>query len=410
MASLPVEVLLGIYLGFLTGIIPALVAWTLGFGFKYFTGVSIPGFGVVVLAVALAGVSGGLLALADPTVTQSANAPTLVTAILVVTALSLYAHAKGDQLGANAPRKLSLSKLRERTLSRDLADLVAGGQVRIDVAGDVSDMEGYPPLSDDLRTEIREAEYTFPADLRVSELEERVAERLRTEFDLGDVTVTIDERGRASVAAAPPFSGLSKRVPAGKRAVSVDALIPTGLARGDEVTLITADAQVSGTVVSAKSADPEADKRLTAPTTPAHVEDDDEESTPRAVRAPTTAGGEGRLTAAVTRTDAEPLVRADRARVVVEARGTRLEYELISLLRRTGKRFRRFTVAAESALDGVTLGAANARETHGVAILAVRKPTGWQLVPQGTTALAGGDEVFAVGPPDKLDAFAEVVA
>ena len=409
MASLPVEILLGIYLGFLTGIIPALVAWTLGFGFKYFTGVSIPGFGVVVLAVALAGVSGGLLALADPTVTQSANAPTLVTAILVVTALSLYAHAKGDQLGANAPRKLSLSKLRERTLSRDLADLVAGGQVRIDVVGDVSDMEGYPPLSDDLRTEISDAEYTFPADLRVSELEERVAERLRTEFDLGDVTVTIDERGRASVAAAPPFSGLSKRVPAGKRAVSVDALIPTGLARGDEVTLITADAQVSGTVVSAKSPDPEADKRLTAPTTPAHVEDDDEESTPRAVRAPTTNGGEGRLTAAVTRTDAEPLVRADRARVVVEARGTRLEYELISLLRRTGKRFRRFTVAAESALDGVTLGAANARETHGVAILAVRKPTGWQLVPQATTALAGGDEVFAVGPPDELDAFGEVV-
>ena len=409
MASLPVEILLGIYLGFLTGIIPALVAWTLGFGFKYFTGVSIPGFGVVVLAVALAGVSGGLLALADPTVTQSANAPTLVTAILVVTALSLYAHAKGDQLGANAPRKLSLSKLRERTLSRDLADLVAGGQVRIDVVGDVSDMEGYPPLSDDLRTEISDAEYTFPADLRVSELEERVAERLRTEFDLGDVTVTIDERGRASVAAAPPFSGLSKRVPAGKRAVSVDALIPTGLARGDEVTLITADAQVSGTVVSAKSPDPAADKRLTAPTTPAHVEDDDEESTPRAVRAPTTNGGEGRLTAAVTRTDAEPLVRADRARVVVEARGTRLEYELISLLRRTGKRFRRFTVAAESALDGVTLGTANARETHGVAILAVRKPTGWQLVPQATTALAGGDEVFAVGPPDKLDAFGEVV-
>ncbi|AQL43482.1 potassium transporter TrkA [Halorientalis sp. IM1011] len=414
MASLPVEVLLGIYLGFLTGIIPALVAWTLGFGFKYFTGVSIPGFGVVVLAVALAGVSGGLLALADPTVTEATNAPTLVTAILVVTALSLYAHAKGDQLGADAPRRLSLSKLRERTLSRDLADRVGGGQVRIRVVGDVSDMEGYPPLSDDLRAEIREAEYTFPADLRVSELEERVAERLRTEFDLGDVAVTIDERGRASVAAAPPFSGLSKRVPAGKRAVSVDALIPTGLARGDEVTLITTDAQVRGTVVSAKTADPASDRRLTVPTTPDPDPDGDAEadegSTPRAVRAPTTTGGEGRLTAAVTRTDAEPLLRADRARVVVEARGTRLEYELISLLRRSGKRFRRFTVAADSDLDGVDLGTVNARETYGVAILGVRKPTGWQLAPQGTTALAGGDEVFAVGSPDELDAFAGVVA
>ncbi|MFB6084920.1 MAG: potassium channel family protein [Halorientalis sp.] len=411
MASLPVEILLGIYLGFLTGIIPALVAWTLGFGFKYFTGVSIPGFGVVVLAVALAGVSGGLLALADPSVTQSANAPTLVTAILVVTALSLYAHAKGDQLGANAPRKLSLSKLRERTLSRDLADLVAGGQVRIRVVGDVADVEGYPPLSDDLRTEIREAEYTFPADLRVSELEERVAERLRTEFDLSDVAVTIDERGRAAVAAAPPFSGLSKRVPAGKRAVSVDALVPTGLARGDEVTLVTPDARVDGTVVSAKTGDPASDRRLAAPVPePGPDVEADRESGSRPVRAPTATGGEGRLTVAVTRADAEPLLRADRAWAVVEARGTRLEYELVSLLRRSGKRFRRFTVAAGSVLDGATVGTANAREAHGVAILAVRKPTGWQLVPDGPTALAGGDEVFVVGPSDALDAFGEVVA
>jgi hypothetical protein len=92
MAPLPVEILLGIYLGILTGIIPALVAWGLGFLFKYFTGVSIPGFGVVVLGVALAGVSGGLLALADPIITRGANAPTVVTGILVVIGLSLYAH------------------------------------------------------------------------------------------------------------------------------------------------------------------------------------------------------------------------------------------------------------------------------------------------------------------------------
>ncbi|WP_336002081.1 potassium channel family protein [Halorientalis halophila] len=420
MASLPVEVLLGVYLGFLTGIIPALVAWTLGFGFKYFTGVTIPGFGVVVLAVALAGVSGGLLALADPTVTQSANAPILVTAILVVTALSLYAHAKGDQLGANFPRRLSFSKLRERTLPRDVVEFVGGrDQVRITVVGDVSDVEGYPPLPDDLRSEIGEAEYTLPADLRVSELEDRVAERLRTEFDLGDVTVSIDERGRASVAAAPPFSGLSKRIPAGKRAVSVDALIPTGLARGDEVTLVTNDAQVGGTVVSAKSDDPAADRRLTSPTA-AEIEGaeaeagadavEDDDAPARAVRAPTTGGGEGRLTAAVSRTDAEPLVRADRARVVVEARGTRLEYELVSLLRRSGIRFRRFTVGAESELDGVTLGTATVRDTHGVAVLAVRKPTGWLVTPPGTLGIAAGDELFAVGEPRQLDAFAEVVA
>jgi len=49
MASLPAEILLGIYLGVLVGIIPALVAWGLGFSFKYITGVTLPGFGVTIL-------------------------------------------------------------------------------------------------------------------------------------------------------------------------------------------------------------------------------------------------------------------------------------------------------------------------------------------------------------------------
>lgn len=414
MAPLPVEVLLGVYLGILTGIIPSLVAWALGFSFKYFTGVSIPGFGVVVLAVALAGVNGGLLALADPTITQSAQATTIVTSILVVTALSLYAHAKGDQLGTAFPKRLSLSGLRERTLSRDVVDLIGRrDEVRIEVVGEVADMEGYPPLGDDLRTEIRAVEYTFPAKLRVSELESRFADRLRTEFDLGDVAVTIDERGQATVTAAPPFSGLSKRVPDGKRAISVEGLIPTGLARGDEVGLHTDEKTVSGTVLSARSGDPDADRRVAATPTPVPEETGasvDDKSAPKPLRAPTTTGGEGRLTAAVPRSDATALLAADRARVVVEPQGTRLEYELVSLLRRTGKQFQRLTVAVDGDLDGQTLGTANVRETYGIAVLAVRQATGWQLAPSGSLEVSAGDELFAVGTRDALDEFSAVVA
>ena len=414
MASLPVEVLFGIYLGILTGIIPGLVAWTLGFVFKYFTGVTIPGFGVVVLAVALAGVNGGLMALADPSITRSANAVTVTTAILVVLMISLYAHSRGDQMGAAFPKRLSFKQLRERTLAADVRGAIAGrDEVRVRVVGDVADMEGYPPLPDDLRARIRDSEWTFPADLRISELESRLAERLRTEYDLGDVAVTLDEEGRASVVAAPPFSGLSKRVPDGKRAVSVDALIPTGMARGDEVTVITPDAQVRGTVVSAKTRaaatgagpDPEA-----SPPAGDDPEPDEDGGVPQPVRAPTTTGGEGRLTVAVTRTDADPLLRADRARVVVESRGVRREYELVSLLRRAGRRFSRVTVGAGGPLDGRSLGAANVRETYGVAVMAVSGASGWTLVPGGETTLSAGDELFAVGARDRLDAFREAVA
>jgi len=433
MAPLPVEVVLGIYLGVLTGIIPALVAWGLGFIFKYVTGVSIPGFGVVVLALAIAGVNGGLLALTDQTVTRQATGPVVVVAILVVLMMSLYAHAKGDAMGAAFPKRVSLQKLRDQTLSADVVELVGGrGQVRVAVVGEVADMEGYPPLPDDIRAEIRDGDWTFPADLPIGELESRFADRLRTEFDCAEVTVSIDERGQATVAAAPPLAGLSKRVPEGHRAVSVDALLPTGLARGDRVTVRTDGGAVDGTVLSAKTGTPPAPTRTPDPpgaaasasgdlSPPAGREerDDDARTDGGTVaeaaevpppRAPTTTGGDGRLTVTVPRSDADTLLTADRGRVVVRSRGRRREFELLSLLRRAGKRIRRLTLRADGALDGASIGNASVRETYGVAVLAVRTAEGWAFAPSGETELAPGDELFAIGTRESLDAFAEAVA
>ena len=410
MPSLPVALLFGVYLGILTGIIPALVAWVLGFVFKYLTGVTLPGFGVVVLGVALAGVNGGLLALADPSITGSANAPSVVVALLVIMMMVLYAHSKGDQLGASTPRKLSLRKLGERTLSLDLIESVGGNEVRVRVTGEVADVEGYPPLPEGLREEIRTGEWTFPADLNLLELEIRLAERLTNEYELGDVSVSIDERGRATVAAAPPFSGLSKRVESGKRAVSVDALVPTGLARGDVATVVTADAQVRGTVLSARST------RSDGSTPPPPTSGDEPDASieggqePPSVRAPTTTGGDGQVTVAVGRTDAEALLRSDRATIIVEAQGTRREYALISLLRRAGKRFRRVTVRAGGELAGETLGTVGLRERFGVVVLAARDGSGWQFDPPGTWGLEPGTELYAVGPRDALNELGEAVA
>jgi hypothetical protein len=403
--ALPVEILLGIYLGLLVGVIPALIAWALGFGFKYITDVTLPGFGVSILAIALAGVNGGLLALADKSITQNPNAPRILTAILVVGMLALYAHSKGDQMGATLPRRLSLTSLGKRTLSLDLADLVGGDEVRVRVVGEVADMEGYPPLPDDLRSDIGNAEPTFPADLDLAELETRLTERLRSEFDLGDAAVTIDERGRATVAAAPPFSGLSKRIGEGRHAVSVTGLVPTGLARGDEVTVITPDAQVRGTVVSAHTGDDD-QPAIEPPSADDHP--DDGAGPP--VRAPTTRGGEGRLTVAVTRTDVQPLLRAGSVKIVVESRGTRREYEVVSLLRRADRRFRRLTVRPGSALDGESLGTARLRDRYGVSVFAVRKTEGWRLAPAGGTTLAAGDELYAVGERSQLESFGEALA
>jgi hypothetical protein len=422
MESLPVQFLLGIYLGVLTGIVPALVAGTLGFVFRYFTGVSIPGFGVVVLALAVAGVNGGLLALNDPTIRGGENGAALLAAILVVLMLSLYAHAKGDKLGATLPRRVSLRELTNRTLSTDVVELVGGrGQVRVTVAGEVGDMEGYPPLPAELRAEIREADWTFPADVPLDELESRVADRLRTDFDVADAAVRLDERARATIAAAPPAGGLSKRVPAGKRAVSVDALLPTGLARGDEVRLRTATLNVVGTVLSAKTSGSEEPvrKSITPPPDPTVasgggdegdlIPDGGEEPSAATLSTPTTDGGEGRVTVAVPRGDAAALLAAERARVTVRSRGTRREFELTSLLRRAGQRFRRVSVVADGPLDGTTIGEAAVRDTFGVAVLAVRHER-WRIAPDGDAELAAGDDLFVVGTREALAAFEEAAA
>jgi len=399
---LPVEILFGIYLGVLTGMFPALVSWGLGFIFKYVTGVSIPAFGVVVLALALAGINGGLLALNDPAVVQSGYR--VVVALIVVLMISLYAHAKGDAMGASVPKRLSWRKLRDRTLSSDVVELVGSrGEVRIEVVGEVVDMEGYPPLSPDTRSEIKAGEWRLPADLPISELEARFADRLRTELDLADVSVTIDELGRATVIAAPPLSGVSKRVPDGKRAVSVEALVPTGLARGDEVAVVAAETEVRGTVVAAKSSL----KRAGAAAADGGTA---EGGAPPPTAAPTTTGGDGRVTVAVDRSKAGTLLGVSRAKVVVTARGTRREFELISMLRRAGKRFRTMTVKPSGELAGRTIGGSNVREAYDVAVLAIQRPDGWLVAPRGGTELRAGDELFVVGKRTALDAFEGVLA
>lgn len=417
MAPLPADVVLGIYLGILTGIVPGLVAWGLGFVVRYFTGVTVPGFGVVVLSLAIAGVNGGLLALNDPTIRANASGTTILVAIVVVLMISLYAHSKGDEMGASFPRRISWRGLRERTLSTDVVELVGGrGQVRVEITGDIADMEGYPPLPDGLRREIRTGEWTLPADLPLSELEVRFADRLRHEFDLADVSVHLDENARATVVAAPPLSALSKRIPADKRAVSVEALIPTGVGRGDVVDVALPGEYIRGTVVSATTDGGDRGSVTRHVIKPDGNGGDanpnpDPDPDPRApLQAPTTDGGDGRITVAVSRGEAEKLLDVTRAQITVRSRGRRREYELLSLLRRAGKRFRKFTIRGQAELGGVTLGQAGVREKHGVAVLAVRSPDGWVIAPRGTTALTAGDELFAVGTPDALDAFAEVVA
>ncbi len=399
------EVLIGVYLGLLAGIFPAFIAFSIGFGFKYFTNVTVPGLGVVVLGGALAGISGGLMALNDPTL---AEGWTGITAILVILMATLWAHSQGDKLGAATPRRLTLKSLREAKLSTTLAERVDSyGQIRIYPIGGVEDIEGYPPLPDDLREQLDSGSWKFPANLSLSELEDRLEEKLAADHELAEVAVTVDKQGRAQIAAAPNAAGLSRRVPPGKRAVSIQTLLPTGVARGDLVTIKLPDGDVTGPIVSARTTGAEAPKKA----------EKDEEKTeeggdapPPKPKASTTTGGEGEVTIAVSLDDARRIIRTNSAPVVVHSRGKQREFEAIGVLKQHGNRFRKLTVGEGSSLVGNTIGAIQIRDTHGVAVLAIRRATERIISPRGATELHVGDVLIVVGKRDQLQAFEEVVA
>jgi len=409
MAPIPIsEVLVGVYLGLIAALFPSFVAFLIGFGFKYFTDVTVPGLGVVALGGTLAGVTGGLMGLIDP---QLAGSWTGITAILVILMGCLWAHSQGDKLGAATPRRLTLRSLRESRLSTELAERVDSyGQIRIRPTGEIHDIEGYPPLPEALREQLRAGSWTFPGDLPVSELERRVETRLTTDHDLAEVSVEIDNGGRAEIAAAPSVAGLSRRVPPGRRAVSIRTLLPTGVARGDSVTVSLPDRDVTGPVVSARTAGTEASADPTSPVTGHEAGDEaaggDDEDAGRP-RAATTTGGEGQVTVAVPPGDARAIVRSEFAPVVVHSRGKQREYEAIGLLKRHGNRFRRVTLGPESRFSGTTIGSTGIRDAYGVGILAIRRATERLVAPRGATELLAGDTLIIVGKPAELRAFEE---
>jgi uncharacterized protein with PhoU and TrkA domain len=113
----------------------------------------------------------------------------------------------------------------------------------------------------------------------------------------------------------------------------------------------------------------------------------------------------------VSRSDVGTLLDTSAVdRLLVNSRGVRREFELISLLRRGGRRVRKYTVGAGSALDGVALGEATVRDTYGVVVLAARHGGSWQFTPRGSQEIVAGDDLFVVGTRGALTTFAEAIA
>lgn len=393
---------LGVYVGVLTGVFTGFLSFLLAFGFQYVAGVKLSDRIGLMIGLGVVGLQGTRL-LRDPSFLRS---PTILAALLVVMLVTLFAHQKGADLGKELPKGALTHRLWKRTLSSETVERIGRfGQVRVRVSGEVDDVDGYPPLPDRLRTEIAEGSWTFPADLPLAELETRLADRLRSEYELAAVRATIDAEGRATVAAAPSSGGLSRRIPPGRRGVGVDATLPAGLARGDEVELAVDDEWLRGSVVSVTERRPEG-----APERESETPDGEDETDRSASAATETPGGEGRAIVAVPFEQVETVVDGDVRGVLARSRGGGPEFELVTLLRRGGERFQKLTVRPGSDGEGVRLAELALRPEHGVDVLALRRADEWTFAPTGATTLRAEDDLFAVGPKAGLAALAEVVA
>jgi len=124
-------------------------------------------------------------------------------------------------------------------------------------------------------------------------------------------------------------------------------------------------------------------------------------------RAPATTGGEGRVTVAVDRLTANEVLEGEPSKILVKSRGTRREYELVSVLKSAGKGFRKVSVASVGKEE--TIRSLNVRESFGVIVLAVRRGQERILAPRGDEPLRKGDDLFVVGNRSEIDVFKEAL-
>ncbi|WP_222918260.1 hypothetical protein [Natrinema sp. SYSU A 869] len=419
------ELIIGIAFGLVLGIGPAVAVGLLGAVGDY-RGSTLPRSASIAAALPLAALNAAAVGMLDLGSLRM-QAPRLAIGSVVVVLLALYATSQGKRVASELPLGATRPVVRKCALSGDAIDSVdAMGQVTIHVTGRIRDIDGYPSPSPDLREVLEVDSWQLPADLPLVALETRLAARLRTEYDLAAVSVSIDRRGRATIAAAPSSGGNSTAVPDGWRAVSVAALLPTGVAPGDEIEVHACNEAVQGTILSIGRNDSGSTNSRTGSDLatehgcrsetdtgqPAETGGRTGVGSPIVLQRPDPEadGGNARVTVAVPAGRAGALLTADRCRIIVPASTPDADREALSRLEQADYSVRHARVgeigmipeSTDEASDLRALAATRRSDTGVDGTAAMRMKTAaerdqWTIDP-GEKTLEAGDEVFVVGP------------
>jgi hypothetical protein len=203
--------------------------------YRYFTNEKLSSFIGILFGLGFLGFSGGLLAILEQ--------PTLggVIEIVAVSIFIVWGVNTGDKIAEKMPKKSAASIL----------DGIRGGKtayttIKLPNSRLIYDMVGKPRVSESLKTELSEREFTLPADLPMEDIIKRVKRRLITDWGIGDVELELDQESKIiHFAISARERGLSLAIPEGSVAVPIKCrVIPSNLASGDLVRIFLENNEV----------------------------------------------------------------------------------------------------------------------------------------------------------------------
>jgi len=282
-----------------------------------------------------------------------------VVAFVASAVMTSVGRQVGDRVGGNL-----LAATRTRDVERDLNRFVraVGRVISVTIPRQIDDVFGYDPVSEEVKDQIAGHSFLFPRRLTVGELEQRLVNRLKTDYGVGHVDVDLTEAGDITHLAL------------GRRAAGIGPTLPPETV----AVVIRADpafASRPGDLVEVRS--PETGERL--------------------VTAELRGVAGDVVTLAVDAEDASRLDVETNYRLLTLPVEPQPHREFTSLLRAADETTSVVSVEPGGILAGQLVGALN------VSVVAVRSADGTvDPLPGGRRVLEPGDALSVLGRPDDL--------
>ena len=315
--------------------------------------------GVAVVALYL-GTTPALAVLFDETVPSQLSTTLFnVGALVLAVGGAAVGREAGDRFGAEVLRWHPTQNAGQEV--SQLAQAV--GQVTtVSLPAAIEDAPGYDPIPRRTKTELAGSEFVFPRGLTVEELEDRLAEQLRSDYGVGVADLQFDEYGDLeSLAVGTRAAGIGATLPPATNAVAVRADPGFSASTGDVVQVWEPDSMRRVCTGELRG-----------------VADDV-------------------VTIAIDAADTPKVDPTRRYRLVTLPVDDRPDREFASLLRAAEETFSTATIEAGSPLHGQPVGALD------LTLIAIRPESGDPVpFPDSEYRLAPGDLLFVIATPGHL--------